>query len=60
MKTTRNLIAVLVGLCVLFAMVSFFLPDRSGTALSYLTMSLAAAVGVLSLLTIIRLYFHGE
>ncbi len=60
MKSARNLIAGLVSLCVLFALVSFFLPGRNGMALSCLTISLAIAVGVLCLLGMIQLLRHGE
>ena len=60
MKRSRLLIAALVGLCVLFAMVAFFLPDQNGMVFSSLTISLAATVGVLCLLGMIRLFFRSE
>lgn len=60
MKHSRNLIATLVGLCVLIAMLAFFLPGRNGMVLSYLTISLAALVGVLCVGGMIRLLSHGE
>ena len=43
----KNLIMYLVTACVVLAMVSFFLPNASGMALSYVTISLACVVGML-------------
>ena len=60
MNYSRKLIATLVGLCVLIAMIAFFLPDRNGMVLSYLTISLAALVAVLCVGGMIRFYSHGE
>ena len=58
MKYSWKLIATLVALCVLIAMIAFFLPDRNGMVLSYLTISLAALVGVLCVGGMIRFYSH--
>ncbi|MBE6989470.1 MAG: hypothetical protein E7426_01825 [Ruminococcaceae bacterium] len=60
MKNPGNLIAALVGLCMVFALTSFFLPDRSGLALSYLTISLAVVVGILCVAGMVRLFFRGQ
>ncbi len=56
MKRSWNLIAALVGLCVLISLIAFFLPNREGMILSYLTMSLAALVGVLCVGGMIQLF----
>ncbi len=60
MKCSWNLIAALVGLCVLIALIAFFLPNRDGMVLSHLTISLAAVVGILCVGGMIRLYSHGR
>ena len=60
MKLSRNLIAALVGLCVLLALIAFFLPNRDGMVLSYLTISLAALVGVLCVGGMIQLFSHSR
>ena len=56
MKRSWNLIAALVGLCVLISLIAFFLPNREGMILSYLTMSLAALVGVMCVGGMIQLF----
>ena len=56
MKRSLQFIAVLVGLCVLISLIAFFLPNRDGTVLCYLTISLAAAVGVLCVGGMIQLF----
>ena len=60
MKQYRSLITLLAGLCVLFALVSLFQPNRGGMALSYLTVSLACVVGVLCVGGLIRLFFSAK
>jgi len=55
MKIARGFIAGLAGLCLLFSLLAFFLPDQNGMALSYLTILLAAAVGVLCIGGMIQL-----
>ena len=60
MKRSWNLIAALVVLCVLIAMIAFFLPNRDGMVLSYLTISVAAVVGVLCVGGMIELFSRGR
>jgi len=55
MKRSWNLIASLVGLCVLIALIALFQPNRSGMVLSYMTIGLACVVGVLCLGCVLRL-----
>ena len=50
-----NLIAALVVLCLLAAVAAFVSP-MSGMALSYLTISLATAVGVACFVTMFQLF----
>lgn len=60
MKNSKNLIVALVAMCLLLALIAFFLPNRSGMALSYLTISLASLVGMLCIGGMFRLFLRGE
>ena len=60
MKRSWNLIAALVGLCVLISLIAFFLPNRDGMVLSYMTIFLASLVGLLCIGGMIRLFSRGE
>jgi len=60
MKNAMHLIVYLVAACVLLAMVAFFLPNASGMALSYVTISLACLVGLLCVGGIFRFFLGGR
>ena len=60
MKNTRNLIVALVAICLMLALIAFFLPNGSGMALSYLTILLAGLVGVLCVSGMLRHFLRGE
>lgn len=60
MKNTKPLIAALSALCLLMALVAFFLPNQHGMALSYLVVSLAVVVGALCLSGMFRLFFRSR
>ncbi len=60
MKRSRNLIAALVGPCVLIALIAFFLPNRNGMMLSHLTILLASVVGLLCIEGMFHLFSRGE
>jgi hypothetical protein len=60
MKNARTLIVSLVALCVLLALVAFFLPNASGMALSYLTISVACVVGMLCVGSMFRFFLGGR
>jgi len=56
MKRSWNLIASLVGLCVLIALIAFFLPNQNGMILSQMTIALASVVGVLCIGCVLRIF----
>lgn len=60
MKGYKSLIALLCAVCFLLALIAFFLPDRNGLALSYVTISLAGVVGILCVTAMIRYFFRSE
>ena len=60
MKNYKSLIAMLCAVCFLLALIAFFLPDRNGLALSYVTASLSGVVGILCLSGMLRYLFRGE
>ena len=60
LKNSRNLIVALVAICLLLALIAFFLPNASGMALSYLTISLASVVGMLCIGGMFRLLLGGR
>ncbi len=60
MKNTRTLIVSLVAICVLLALIAFFLPNASGMALSYLTISLACVVGMLCIGGMFHFFLTGR
>ncbi len=60
MKNVSNLIVSLVAVCVLLALIAFFLPNASGMALSYLTISVACVVGMLCIGGMFRFFLHGR
>lgn len=60
MKRSGNLIMWLVGLCLIAALAAFFLPNTGGLALSYLTILLAMAVGVLCIVAAIGFFSRGK
>ncbi|MBO4854543.1 MAG: hypothetical protein J5482_05355 [Oscillospiraceae bacterium] len=59
MKGNKTLIALLCAVCVLLALIAFFLPDRNGLALSYAAMSLSGVVGILCVTGMIRYLLRG-
>ncbi len=58
MKNARDLIISLVVICVLLALTAFFLPNASGTALCYVTISVACIVGLLCLGSILSFFLY--
>lgn len=50
-----KMIAGLVVLCLASAVAAFFLPNTLGTLLSFVSMGAAASVGVLAIVSIVRL-----
>ena len=50
----------LVAACVLLALVAFFLPNASGLALHYVTISLACVVGMLCIFGMFRFFLRGR
>ena len=60
MKDHKKLIALLCVVCFLLALIAFFLPDRNGLALSYVTMSLSGVVGILCVTGLLRHFIGGE
>ena len=60
MKNSKSLIIALVAACLLLALIAFFLPNPSGMALSYLTISLASVVGMLCIGGLFHLLLRGE
>lgn len=60
MKNSKVLIVALAAVCLLLSLVAFFLPNPSGMALSYLTISLACVVGMLCVGGIFRFFLGGR
>ena len=60
MKNPRLVIMALLSLCVLFALVAFFLPGSGGNAFFYLALSFAAVVGALCIGGMFRFFFRNE
>ena len=60
MKRSWKIIGALVGLCVIIALIAFFLPNHNGAVLSYLTISLAAMICVLCVGGMVHFYTHSE
>jgi len=58
MKTMKPLIAALSVLCLLMALIAFFLPNQHGMMLSYLVLSLAVVTGALCVSGMFRLFFR--
>ncbi|MBQ6115985.1 MAG: hypothetical protein IJL08_01520 [Oscillospiraceae bacterium] len=60
MKNPGHVILALAGLCLLVALVAFFLPTAGGLALSYLTILLAMAVGILCIGAALGMFSHDK
>ena len=60
MKRPGNVIMWLVGLCLMAALAAFVLPNTGGLALSYLTILLATAVGILCIAAAITFLSRGK
>ncbi|MBQ9393289.1 MAG: hypothetical protein IJU18_04785 [Oscillospiraceae bacterium] len=60
MKNMKLLIGALSALCLLMALVAFFLPTQQGLALSYMVVFLAVVIGVLCVGGMYRIFFRDK